>query len=285
MFLNVALTLSDEFSGSGSEEVSTDEFSGSGSEEVSTGRHWTDYKHTSTRGLCSYCQNPGPVWRSETYIINLSLATLALQSAGFSILERKYAYVCKLSTLVNKCFMDILKTQKGKRYLESQLNEARQRYQSLQNEAIVLLKNTIPSNLRSCPANWRSYKNAVYKFFNTAKTWKDAEATCNSFGSAVHLVSIQSSAEAARVSHFLPSTTKDIWTGGFRAPGGQRPWNGMWTWTDGSAFKYTNWRPGEPNHNLGVEYYIQISDVGGKNDWNDFPDRNHLPFVCKCRLQ
>ena len=98
------------------------------------------------------------------------------------------------------------------------------------------------------------------------------------------LILIKSSAEAARVSHFLPSTTKDIWTGGFRARGGKRPWNGMWTWTDGSAFKYTNWRPGEPNHNLGVEYYIQISDVGGKNDWNDFPDRNHLPFVCKCRL-
>merc|ERR1711911_202806 len=99
------------------------------------------------------------------------------------------------------------------------------------------------------------------------------------------LVSIQSSAEAARVSHFLPSTTKDIWTGGFRARGGKRPWNGMWTWTDGSAFKYTNWGRGEPNYNLGVEYYIQISDVGRKNYWNDFPDRNRLPFVCKCRLQ
>merc|ERR1712137_1345318 len=170
--------------------------------------------------------------------------------------------------------------------LQINITKVEQQVKQLEKE-ITLEKENCKKNsdFRGCPANWKGYKNAVYKFFNTAKTWKDAEATCNSFGSAVHLVSIQSSAEAARVSHFLPSTTKDIWTGGFRAPGGQRPWNGMWTWTDGSAFKYTNWRPGEPNHNLGVEYYIQISDVGGKNDWNDFPDRNHLPFVCKCRLQ
>ena len=69
-----------------------------------------------------------------------------------------------------------------------------------------------------------------------------------------------------------------FWTGGYRDPGGVRPWTGMWKWTDGSAFSYTNWRNTEPNDRCNrKEFYIEMTN----GRWNDLADWRLRPFVCK----
>ena len=78
---------------------------------------------------------------------------------------------------------------------------------------------------------------------------------------------------------------QQFWIGGYRAPGGVSPWTGMWKWTDGSDFIYTNWYVGEPNNFASNEYYIQMRNSApgiAPNFWNDVDGPQKLPYVCKC---
>jgi len=69
---------------------------------------------------------------------------------------------------------------------------------------------------------------------------------------------------------------KAFWTGGLRESGGSRPWTGMWKWSDGSEFNYTNWHPSEPNS--ARQQRIQ-GNYGSK--WDDNQASAIRPFVCE----
>ena len=76
---------------------------------------------------------------------------------------------------------------------------------------------------------------------------------------------------------------KHIWTGGYRAAGGSKPWTGMWKWSDGSSFSFSKWGKGEPNnHGVQDELFI-VSNWGKKGVWNDLYESYQIPFACKCR--
>ena len=52
---------------------------------------------------------------------------------------------------------------------------------------------------------------------------------------------------------------------------------GVFTWVDGSPLTYTNWNPGEPNNDLGLEGYVHIMSPDNihlhvPGGWNDLPD-------------
>ncbi len=60
-----------------------------------------------------------------------------------------------------------------------------------------------------------------------------------------HLASISDSEENAFV--YTVGGVKTFWIGGVRP----------WSWTDGTAFVFTNWNLNEPNNAGGVEYCVR----------------------------
>ena len=52
---------------------------------------------------------------------------------------------------------------------------------------------------------------------------------------------------------------------------------GIWVWTDGSAWDYTNWGINEPNDNLDGEDCLHIREL----NWNDYDCTLAQPFMCK----
>ena len=60
-------------------------------------------------------------------------------------------------------------------------------------------------------------------------------------------------------------TKEQSWTGGYKSSDGE------WSWTDGSPWTFTNWAPGEPNDDRGIEDFVEIN-FRSTGLWNDEPD-------------
>ena len=103
-------------------------------------------------------------------------------------------------------------------------------------------------------------------------SWTDARDYCRTHHD--DLASIHSSTEQAAVAALCPSGTNGCWIGG-----SDSAQEGTWTWSDGTAWDYTNWNTNEPNdfkvHTILGEDHLKM-DAGGK--WNDL-DNN---CVCCC---
>ena len=77
---------------------------------------------------------------------------------------------------------------------------------------------------------------------------------------------------------------KVFWTGGYRAAGGSYPWTGMWKWSDGSSFTFTNWGKGGLNNPAKYSQHFISSNWEKWGVWDDNDQEKHnYPFVCKCR--
>ncbi|KAI4787352.1 hypothetical protein KUCAC02_032892 [Chaenocephalus aceratus] len=124
----------------------------------------------------------------------------------------------------------------------------------------------------TCPSFWISFNGRCYKYFDTERTWADAEFHCVSQGG--NLVSIHSTEEEDFVKTMFPA---DGYT-----------WNGLndiyeegkWMWSDGCAAKYLFWYSGQPN-NRGLGEDCVINNWKGK--WNDAPCSTFFPSVCASR--
>ena len=109
-----------------------------------------------------------------------------------------------------------------------------------------------------------------YEFVGTRKNFHDAEQHCRSKGG--HLASVKGPNENNIISG--KAGNHAVWVGGHDS--GTR----TWTWTDGSAFGWSNWNPGEPNNvGKGGEDCLGL---WGNGKWNDFScSRHSLAFVCE----
>lgn len=109
-----------------------------------------------------------------------------------------------------------------------------------------------------------------YGLTSGASTWDAMEAEAVIAGG--HLASIASMSENQFIFSLItpsvggPSGETACWIGLSR-PGGS-----AWRWSDGSAFDFTAWRPGEPNNAAGQEWWGWIYGPGSYSwqaAWND----------------
>ncbi|CAJ1085705.1 Hypothetical predicted protein [Xyrichtys novacula] len=105
-------------------------------------------------------------------------------------------------------------------------------------------------------------------------TWADAEKNCISLGG--HLASMHGLYHRNVIKNliFKKSRNPDSWLGGSDSEE-----EGAWRWTDGTAFDYDNWCPGEPNNGPGVGQNCLYYNAG-RRCWDDNECEKQFPSVC-----
>ncbi len=112
-----------------------------------------------------------------------------------------------------------------------------------------------------------SYNDRTFEYYQTCATWAAAEAHCVSRG--MHLASTHFPAENAQIQTRL-SNAAHIGLTDESSPG-------TWSWTDSSAFSYTNWGSGEPGGSDSDEHVVQMYVYGS---WNDVNNNAMSHYVC-----
>ena len=109
-------------------------------------------------------------------------------------------------------------------------------------------------------------------------TWPQAKAAAEQsshMGVQGHLATIDSLEENSFIVG-LPNFVGAIWLGGSQSTPNSAP-DLDWAWVTGEAWSFTNWNPGEPNDNGGVEEpYLEILTSGL---WNDLQDLLRQGYV------
>ena len=111
------------------------------------------------------------------------------------------------------------------------------------------------------------WNNHTYQRIDDGCTWQEAKNLCEKAGG--HLVTIVSSEEQTIVETLVENGTKNnYWMGGYRE-------EDAFSWITGETFGYTNWAPGQPDHNYedALEMY-RITNPNsypgsGLGNWND----------------
>ena len=119
-----------------------------------------------------------------------------------------------------------------------------------------------------CPKNWQQYGSKCYKLLDETLTWENAGSTCEKAGGK--LASVHSVLEndfAFTMAKFEPA-----WLGG-----NDLVKEGAWTWSDKTAWVYSNWGENEPN-NANQEHCLEIGNLGEK--WNDYSCSKKIKGIC-----
>ena len=121
-----------------------------------------------------------------------------------------------------------------------------------------------------CAAGWVARNTSCFKLSESEKAWEDGETHCQLEGG--HLTSVHS-AEENMFLHGFSFTPDSFWLGGKN--------EGIWKWTDGTSFSFTDWGPGEPDGGKGDCLEKQNSRNGW---WNDRLCTDQLKFMCKVTI-
>lgn len=124
--------------------------------------------------------------------------------------------------------------------------------------------------------------NHTYKVIKQNFTWDEAKEYCEQQGG--YLATITSEEEREKIYNLLDSSdVKVVWLGATDLRS-----SGNYEWITGENFVFTDWAPGEPNNDGGIEHYLVVYKVNGKWVWNDGPvdtnkayDPNYIGFVCE----
>ena len=109
------------------------------------------------------------------------------------------------------------------------------------------------------PVAYDVYNGHQYTFFLADITWTEANEWCEAAGA--HLMTVNSAEEQYVLESLLGEHSNGCyWLGAQGTPGN-------FEWVTGEEWDYENWKSGEPNNNLGVEYYLGTYKSAL---WNDF---------------
>lgn len=109
-----------------------------------------------------------------------------------------------------------------------------------------------------------------YSFYDSARTWADAESVCTTAEPGHHLVWIESEPERVFVAQLANG---EIWLGA-----SDLQTEGVFKWTSGAPFSFSLFAGGEPNNLGGSENCLQTY-IG--NEWNDTNCEEQFRFICK----
>ena len=107
-------------------------------------------------------------------------------------------------------------------------------------------------------------------------SWENARKHCVSLGG--DLTSISDQAENNKIVALIDQSGIDelLWIGA-----NDLRKEGTFTWSDGKAFAFSNWNPGEPNNYRGAEDCVHFHIKNSERRWNDYPCSIVLGFICK----
>ncbi|XP_019210260.1 galactose-specific lectin nattectin-like isoform X1 [Oreochromis niloticus] len=137
------------------------------------------------------------------------------------------------------------------------------------------VKRHLAKRSSDCPGGWTLLRGRCFLYVPGPMTWAKAEKNCLSMGA--NLASVHSITEYHGIQHMIMTAThgnQETWIGGSDAQE-----ENAWLWTDGTAFHYSNWCPGEPNNYGRNQHCLQINHSGSKC-WDDKGCHEHRPSVC-----
>ncbi|KAK9961607.1 hypothetical protein ABG768_009381 [Culter alburnus] len=128
----------------------------------------------------------------------------------------------------------------------------------------------------TCDSGWAAHGCRCFKFFNTPKTWIEAEKTCLAYNG--NLASVHTHSEYT----FIQNLTQDAnhalteaWIGGSDAV-----LEGTWLWSDGSRMNFELWAPGQQDVNNKPHEDCLGMNFGSSGNWNDYTCDWNMTFVC-----
>ncbi|KAH0626318.1 hypothetical protein JD844_001230, partial [Phrynosoma platyrhinos] len=80
----------------------------------------------------------------------------------------------------------------------------------------VLFQENTVSEAASCARGWLKGQGNCYAYFDTKKTWAEAEIECQRYGRGVHLASVLSKAESALIARYISAYQREksnVWIG------------------------------------------------------------------------
>jgi hypothetical protein len=137
-------------------------------------------------------------------------------------------------------------------------------------EIVTLTSSTFAAISPMYDYNGHSY------FITDPGTWLEAEAEAVAAGG--HLITINDYNENLQmtvmsVPYLLPYSgpygDPGAWIGFYQPPGSPEP-DGGWVWISGEPVTFTNWGPGEPSNDEGVEQYAHFGLFQPVELWNDW---------------
>jgi hypothetical protein len=101
-------------------------------------------------------------------------------------------------------------------------------------------------------------------------SWQTGKTMCGAQTPPMQLAAITSAAENQFAYSILPALNQTAWIGLKRSGAG----SSSFVWDSGEPLSYTNWAPGEPNNENGVEECVimwgpNLSFANLKSKWND----------------
>ena len=128
-----------------------------------------------------------------------------------------------------------------------------------------------------CESGWTPFVHTgqCYKLFRLGRNWAAARAYCQGINGG-DLASIPDQETNELIMSLLPQSGT-YWIGGTDAAS-----EGVWQWSDGTPWVYTNWRSGQPDNSGGGQHYLFILGPGEVHgQWSDYEEYREMWSICQ----